>query len=313
MTIDPSKKIFIAGHCGMVGMSLYKALIHRGYDRLVVSSKKDLDLTHVGMVNDFLEVERPDCIIIAAAKVGGIWDNQTHPAEFLHVNLAIAHNLIHGAFKYQVPRVLFLGSSCIYPREAPQPISEDALLTGPLEKTNEAYALAKIAGIKLCQFYRQSYGVLYHSAMPCNLYGPGDRYHMEYSHVIPALIQKFHRAKLKQSTSVTLWGSGRPRREFLYVEDLTEGLLRLLEENNPPDWVNIGSGEDVTIDQLAQTVKQVVGFEGDIQYDGSKPDGTLRKLLNSDWMRQKGWAPKMKLEQGLVYAYEDFLARHSKD
>ena len=270
-----SDKIFIAGHSGMVGSSLCRTLEGRGYTHIITKKREELDLTNALQVNQFLSHERPDVIIIAAAKVGGIWANQSHPAEFLHDNLAIAHNLIHGAFSHKVPRVLFLGSSCIYPREAPQPIPEEALLSGPLEKTNEAYALAKITGIKLCQFYRQCYGVLYHSAMPCNLYGPGDRYDLENSHVIPGLLQKFHEAKVQNLPSVALWGSGTPRREFLYVDDLSEALLLLLNETNPPDWVNIGFGEDLTIQELAEEIKAIVGYKGSTHYDTTKPDGTM--------------------------------------
>lgn len=305
--MNPSDKIFIAGHGGMVGSSLCRALTDRGYDRILTKRKAELDLTDPAAVNAFLEKERPDVILIAAAKVGGIWANQSYPAEFLHVNLSIAHNLIHSAFRYEVPRVLFLGSSCIYPKEAPQPIPEEALLSGPLEKTNEAYALAKITGIKLCQFYRQCYGVMYHSAMPCNLYGPGDRYDLENSHVIPGLLQKFHEAKLLKSDSVALWGTGTPRREFLYVDDLTEALILLLDEKNPPDWVNIGFGEDLTIRELAAEIQNVVGYEGKVHYDSQKPDGTMRKLMDISKIKNMGWAPKTPLRVGLEKTYQDFL------
>lgn len=302
-----SDKIFIAGHTGMVGSSLYRALHAQGYTNLIVKKRAELDLTDGVQVNQFLAKEKPDVMIIAAARVGGIWANQSYPAEFLHDNLAIAQNLIHGAFAHKVQRVLFLGSSCIYPRDAMQPIPEEALLSGPLEKTNEAYALAKIAGIKLCQFYRQQYGVLYHSAMPCNLYGPGDRYDLENSHVIPALIQKFHEAKVQNLPSVELWGSGAPRREFLYVDDLSEALLVLLQEKNPPDWVNVGFGEDLTIRELAHEVQEVVGYNGSTHYNTSRPDGTLRKLMDIQTIKQMGWSPKTSLREGLKKTYLEFV------
>ena len=250
-------------------------------------------------------------MIVAAARVGGIHANNTYPAEFLHENLAIAHNTIHEAWRHGVKRLLFLGSSCIYPREAPQPMSEECLLTSPLEPTNEAYAIAKIAGLKLCQFYRRQYGVLFHSAMPTNLYGPGDNYHPENSHVLPALIRRFHEAAQKGSPTVTLWGTGVARREFLHADDLAEGLLAVLGMEHPPDWINVGYGSDVTIREVAELIAGITRFQGEILWDSSKPDGTPRKLMDSSKLLATGWRPKHDLESGLRHAYGDFLAGQS--
>ena len=304
--MDKASKIYVSGHRGMVGAAVLRALKKEGYPHTITRSRAELDLCEASAVNSFYQEEKPDVVVIAAARVGGIHANNTYPAEFLHENLAIAHNLIHFAYTNQVKRVLFLGSSCIYPREAPQPIAEDSLLTGPLEHTNEAYAIAKITGMKLCQFYRKQYGVLFHSAMPTNLYGPGDNFHPENSHVLPALIRRFHEAKVNKASHVTLWGTGTPRREFLHVDDLAEGILHLLNIQDPPDWVNLGYGEDISIKEVAEILKDVIGFEGDLAFDPSKPDGTPRKLMDNSKMFATGWKPKLDLRAGIKNAYEDF-------
>jgi GDP-L-fucose synthase len=296
----------VAGHRGMVGSALLRASNERGDRELVTVDRSALDLTDQAATREFLMRERPDEIIVAAAQVGGIEANRSLPAEFLHENLMIASNVINGAFEAGVPRLLFLGSSCIYPREAPQPIPESALLTGPLEPTNEAYAIAKIAGLKLCQFYRQQHGVIYHSVMPTNLYGPGDNYHAEHSHVIPAMIRRFHEAKENGDPEVVIWGTGMPLREFLHVDDLASACLRLLEVEDPPDWVNVGSGEEVSIQQLAELVAEMVGYRGRISTDSSKPDGTPRKLLDSSRLTALGWRPQIRLTDGLPGAYKAF-------
>lgn len=290
----------------MVGSALMRALQISGSSQLLTAGRSELDLTRQRDVEDYLDAHRPEVVIVAAAKVGGIHANSTYPADFIYENLMIAANLVHGSFKAGVKRVLFLGSSCIYPREAPQPMTEDCLLTSPLEKTNEAYAIAKIAGLKLCQHYRTQHGVLYHSAMPTNLYGPGDNYHPENSHVIPALIRRFHEAKLNGAPEVVVWGTGKPRREFLHVDDLAQGCLHLLDLDNPPDWVNLGSGEDLPIGELAALVAEVVGYPGRLAFDTSKPDGTPRKLMDVSRMKALGWAPKISLREGLTEAYADF-------
>lgn len=300
-------KIFIAGHRGMVGSALVREARKRGGFEILTATRDELDLLDQAACHRWLNDQKPDQVIIAAAKVGGIHANSTYPAEFIYENLAIASNLIEGSRQAGVGRVLFLGSSCIYPKMAPQPMPEDCLLTSPLETTNEAYAIAKIAGLKMCQHYRAQYGLMYHSAMPTNLYGPGDNYHPENSHVIPALIRRFHEAKESGATEVTIWGSGTPRREFLHVDDLAEACFHLLDHDNPPDWVNLGVGEDVTILELAQLVARTVGFEGEINTDPSKPDGTPRKLLDVTRLTESGWSAKISFEDGLAGAYRDFL------
>lgn len=292
----------------MVGSALVREAKKRGGYQVLTASREELDLLDQASVAEWLEDHEPDQVIIAAAKVGGIHANSTYPAEFIYENLAIASNLIEGSRQAGVGRVLFLGSSCIYPKMAPQPMPEDCLLTSPLELTNEAYAIAKIAGLKMCQHYRAQYGLMYHSAMPTNLYGPGDNYHSENSHVIPAMIRRFHEAKERGDSNVTIWGSGTPRREFLHVDDLAEACFHLLGHNNPPDWVNLGVGEDLTILDLAKTIAKTVGFEGEIKTDPSKPDGTPRKLLDVSLLNETGWAAKIPFEQGLAGAYQDFLA-----
>ncbi len=302
------KKLFIAGHRGMVGSALIRAAKKHGEYQIITATRDQLDLCDQPAVFAFLAAEKPDVVIIAAAKVGGIHANSTYPADFIYENLTIAANLVEGSRRAGVPRALFLGSSCIYPKMAPQPMPEECLLTSPLEPTNEAYAIAKIAGLKLCQHYRAQHGLIYHSAMPTNLYGPGDNYHPENSHVIPALIRRFHEAKERGDASVTIWGTGTPRREFLHVDDLAAACFHLLALNAPPDWVNVGVGEDVTILHLASLVAKTVGFQGSIDTDPTKPDGTPRKLLDISKIKQSGWSPQVPFETGLAAAYQDFLA-----
>ena len=305
-------KLFIAGHQGMVGAALVRRFQHEPGVSLVLRSRRDgLDLTNQAAVRAFYAAEKPDVAIIAAAKVGGIHANNTYPAEFLLENLAIAANGIHGAYAAGVPRVLFLGSSCIYPKHAPQPMSEDCLLTGSLEPTNEAYAIAKIAGLKLAQAYRKQYGVLYHSAMPTNLYGPADNYHLQNSHVLPALIRKFHEAKLAGRDEVVAWGTGSPRREFLHVDDLADACAFLLRHDNPPDWINVGTGTDVTIKELTEIVASVTGFSGRITWDTTKPDGTPRKLMDVSRLSALGWRAKTGLREGIERTYASFLAEQA--
>ncbi len=302
-----SDKIYVSGHRGMVGSAIVREMRDRGCDNLILRTRDELDLCDNSAVDDFFRKEKPTTVIVAAAKVGGIHANSTYPAEFIYENLAIALNTIHAAYNSGVSRLLFLGSSCIYPREAPQPMAEESLLSSALESTNEAYAIAKIASLKLCQYYRKQYGVLFHSAMPTNLYGPGDNYHPENSHVLPALIRRFHEAKEEGQPSVTIWGTGKARREFLHVDDLAGGVLHLLQLDDPPDWINIGFGEDVTIIEVAQLIKKIVDYNGEINFDPSKPDGTPRKLLDSKRIFTTGWQPQITLEEGLVRTYQNFL------
>ncbi|MEP2774896.1 MAG: GDP-L-fucose synthase [Luteolibacter sp.] len=302
------KKLFIAGHRGMVGSALVREACKRGGYQILTTSRNQLDLCNQQDVFEFLASEKPDVVIIAAAKVGGIHANSTYPADFIYENLMIASNLVEGSRRANVPRLLFLGSSCIYPKWAPQPMQENYLLGSPLEITNEAYAVAKITGLKLCQHYRTQHGLMYHSAMPTNLYGPGDNYHPENSHVIPALIRRFHEAKERGDATVTIWGTGTPSREFLHVDDLASACFHLLSLDSPPDWVNVGVGQDITIFEIATLIARTVGFKGSILTDPSKPDGTPRKLLNINRIRSTGWAPKIICEDGLAAAYQDFLA-----
>ena len=301
------KKVFISGHRGMVGSALVRKAKSLGLE-ILTATRTELDLTSQSAVFEFLEKHKPDTVIIAAAKVGGIHANSTFPADFIYENLTIAANLIEGSRRASIPRVLFLGSSCIYPKMAPQPMPEDCLLTSPLEVTNEAYAIAKIAGLKMCQHYRAQHGLLYHSAMPTNLYGPGDNYHAENSHVIPALIRRFHEAKEADAPTVTIWGTGTPCREFLHTDDLAEACFHLLSLENPPDWVNVGTGSDLTILDLAKLVAKTTGYAGGILTDPTKPDGTPKKLLDISLIQSSGWSPKIPFEQGLADAYQDFLA-----
>jgi GDP-L-fucose synthase len=299
-------RTYIAGDRGMVGSALVREAAKRGGIDVLTTSRAQLDLCSQSAVFDYLAAEKPDTVIIAAAKVGGIHANSTYPADFIYENLAIASNLVEGSRRAGVQRVLFLGSSCIYPKMAPQPMTEDCLLTSPLECSNEAYAIAKIAGLKLCQHYRAQHGLMYHSAMPTNLYGPGDNYHPENSHVIPALIRRFHEAKERGDASVTIWGTGTPRREFLHVDDLATACFHLLGLENPPDWVNVGTGADVTIFELATLVAETTGFTGAILTDPTKPDGTPRKLLDISKIESTGWHPVVTFKEGLAAAYQDF-------
>ncbi|WFB35855.1 GDP-L-fucose synthase [Kiritimatiellota bacterium B12222] len=301
-------KIYVCGHRGMVGSSILRALETRTNVNVITRTHRELDLCDQAAVNAFFASEKPDVVIHCAAKVGGIHANRTYPAEFIYQNLVMGTNVIHAAWQHGVKRLVYLGSSCIYPREAPQPMQEDCLLTSPLEPTNEAYALAKIAGLKMCEHYRNQYGVCYHSVMPTNLYGPGDNYHPDNSHVIPGLIRRFHQAKVDQDPSVILWGTGTPRREFLHVDDLAKGILHVLDQENPPDIVNIGYGEDISIRDLAELVKKAVGYEGEIELDPSMPDGTPRKLMDNSRIRALGWSPTLTLEEGLTQTVKDYLA-----
>jgi GDP-L-fucose synthase len=306
--MNTQSKIYVAGHQGMVGSAIIRALKSAGYANIVTRTRAELDLTSEADVRAFYESEKPDVAIIAAARVGGIHANHTYPAEFLYENLAIAQNTIHQAYRSKVGRLLFLGSTCIYPKFAEQPIKESSLLTASLEPTNEAYAIAKIAGLKLCQFYRQQYGVSFHSAMPTNLYGPGDNYHPENSHVLPALIRRFHEARQSGAPEVVIWGTGKPLREFLHADDAAAGILHLLRLQNPPDWVNLGSGQEISIGDLAGLIKQVVGYRGEISLDPSKPDGTPRKLTDTSLLQSTGWSPSLTIESGLALTYASFLA-----
>lgn len=301
-------KLFIAGHGGMVGSALVRRFQREPAVELILRTRAELDLTNQAAVEAFYARAKPDAVIVAAAKVGGIHANATYPADFLFENLAIAANTIHGAHRAGVSRLLFLGSSCIYPKLAPQPMPEDSLLTGPLEPTNEAYALAKITGLKLCQYYRRQYGVLFHSAMPTNLYGPGDNYHPENSHVLPGLLGRLHAAREAQRPEVTAWGTGTPRREFLHVDDLADAMAFLLRQPAPPDWINIGTGTDVTIRELTELVAEVTGYGGRIVWDPTKPDGTPRKLMNVSRLSALGWRARIALREGVAATYASYLA-----
>ena len=304
-------KLFIAGHNGMVGGALVRRFRDEPGVTLLLRSRRELDLTSQAAVEAFFASEKPDVVIMAAAKVGGIHANNTYPADFIYDNLVVAANTIHSAYRNGTKRFLFLGSSCIYPKHAPQPMPEDCLLTSPLEPTNEAYAIAKITGLKLCQYYRKQYGVLFHSGMPTNLYGPGDNYHPQNSHVLPALIRRFHEAKTNGLQEVVAWGTGRPMREFLHVDDLADACAFVLKLDNPPDWVNMGTGTDVTIKELTETVAQVVGFTGRITWDASKPDGTPRKLMDVSRLAALGWKAKTSLREGVEKTYASFLAEQA--
>ena len=304
-------RLYIAGHQGMVGSALVRRFQREPGVSLVLRTRREVDLASQSAVDTLVGAEKPDVVIVAAAKVGGIHANNTYPADFLFENLAIASNTIGAAFKHNVPRLLFLGSSCIYPKLAPQPMTEDCLLTSALEPTNEAYAIAKIAGLKLCQYYRKQHGVLFHSAMPTNLYGPGDNYHAQNSHVLPALIRRFHEAKLAGQPEVTAWGSGTPKREFLHVDDLAEACAFLLNLKAPPDWVNVGTGTDVTIRELTECVADVTNFKGKITWDASKPDGTPRKLLDVSCLAKLGWKARLGLREGVEKTYASFLAEQA--
>lgn len=307
--MDKQAKIFVAGHRGMVGSAIVRRLEQAGYTQVLTRSRQELDLLNQQAVHDFVHAEKPDYLFIAAAKVGGIQANNVYRADFLYQNLVIEANLIHAAHTAGVQRLMFLGSSCIYPKLAPQPLKEDCLLTGPLEPTNEPYAIAKIAGIKLCEAYNHQYGRQYISVMPTNLYGPNDNYDLNNSHVLPALIRKAHEAKLRGDQSLVVWGTGTPMREFLYADDLADACVYLMEQGYDGPLVNVGTGTDVTIRELAETVVKVVGFEGDLSFDSSKPDGTPRKLMDVSRLTGLGWQARTGLEEGIALAYQDFLRR----
>lgn len=304
--MEKNAKIYVAGHRGLVGSAIMRCLQNNGYQNIIVRTHKELDLRNQAQVNQFFEAEKPEYVFLAAAKVGGILANNTYPADFSYDNLMISANVIHAAYQYQVKKLLFLGSSCIYPKMAPQPIKEEYLLTGALEPTNEGYALAKISGMQMCKFYHRQYGCDFISAMPTNLYGINDNFDLTSSHVLPAMIRKFHEAKMQGAPNVTLWGTGKVLREFLYVDDLADALLHLMNHYSAESHVNIGTGEDLSIHELALLVKEVVGFEGDIVYDASKPDGTPRKLLDVSLLHQSGWHHQMPLRKGIETVYEWF-------
>ncbi len=305
------KRIYVAGHKGMVGSAIVRRLAAEGCE--VLTTDRALDLREQSAVRDWFASEQPDVVVLAAAKVGGILANDTYPAQFLYDNLMIEANVIDAAAQNGAEKLLFLGSSCIYPKMAPQPISEDALLTGPLESTNEWYAIAKIAGIKLCQAYRREYGCDFISAMPTTLYGPGDNFDLKNSHVLPALLRKAHEAKERGDGEITVWGSGTPLREFLHVDDLADACVFLLKNYSGEDHVNVGFGEDIAIADLARTVCDVVGFEGQLSFDATKPDGTPRKLMDSSRLQALGWSPRIGLREGIADAYGHFVAREAQD
>ena len=322
MSKDLNQKIYIAGHRGMVGSAIVRNLEAKGFTNIVTRTHAELDLTNQTKVANFFEQEKPDQVYLAAAKVGGIHANNTYPAEFIYDNLMVQNNVIHQAFAHGVKKILFLGSSCIYPKLAPQPMSEDALLTGKLEATNEPYAIAKIAGIKMCESYNRQYGashgVDYRSVMPTNLYGPGDNYHPENSHVIPALIRRFHEAKVNNAHEVVIWGTGTPKREFLFVDDMASASIfvmdldkKIYDQHTEPmqSHINVGFGSDVTIEELAHAVGKAIGYKGKISFDTSKPDGSPRKWMDSSRLNQLGWNAKIGLDEGLRTAYQDMLSR----
>jgi GDP-L-fucose synthase len=321
MSMQPDSRIYVAGHRGLVGSAILRHLQKGGYVNLIVRTHAELDLADQQAVRKFFESERPEYVFLAAAKVGGILANDTYPAEFIQENLAIQTHVIDEARRTGVKRLLFLGSSCIYPRDCPQPIKEEYLLTGPLESTNRAYAIAKIAGIEMCWSYNRQYGTQYLAVMPTNLYGPGDNYDLKTSHVLPALIRKMHESKERGDAEVVVWGTGRPRREFLYSDDMAAACVMLMElpderfQKAIGDWpplLNVGCGEDLTIRELGQTVAKIVGYQGSLKFDTSKPDGTPRKLLDVTKISALGWRPGVSLEAGINLAYSDFLARHTQ-
>jgi GDP-L-fucose synthase len=311
--VSTHSRIFVAGHRGMAGSALVRRLTAGGYTNLVTRSHSELDLIDQRAVRAFFESEKPEIVFLAAAKVGGIQANNIYRAEFLYDNLMIEANVIHAAWQAGVKRLMFLGSSCIYPRDCSQPMREDSLLTGPLEQTNEPYAIAKIAGVKLCESYNRQYGTSYVSLMPTNLYGPNDNYDLEKSHVLPALIRKAHEAKARGDASLVVWGTGKPLREFLHVDDMADACVFLMEKGVSDGLINIGAGSDLTIRELAETVMEVVGFKGAISFDATKPDGTPRKLMDSGKLNALGWQAKIKLREGIASAYQDFLAKHAAD
>jgi GDP-L-fucose synthase len=308
--LNKDSKIYIAGHRGMVGSAILRCLKEAGYTNFILKTSTELDLRNQQAVTDFFENEKPEYVFLAAAKVGGIVANNTFRADFLYENLAIQNNIIHNAYLQKVTKLMFLGSSCIYPKKAPQPLTEDALLTGLLEQTNEPYAIAKIAGIKLCEAYRSQYGCNFISVMPTNLYGQNDNYDLNGSHVLPAFIRKFHEAKINNSAQVECWGTGTPMREFLHADDMAAACVYLMENYNEAKFLNIGTGNDLTIKALAEMVAKIVGYEGQIIWNIEKPDGTPRKLMDVSRLHQLGWSHKIDLEQGIGMAYNDFLENH---
>jgi GDP-L-fucose synthase len=305
--LEPGARVFVAGHRGLVGSALVRRLAAEGFSDVITAGREEVDLTDARAVDAFFDARRPEFVFLAAAKVGGILANDTYPADFIRENLAIELNVIEAARRHGVEKLLFLGSSCIYPKLAPQPISEDALLTGPLEPTNSAYAVAKIAGIEMCRAYWRQYGCRFISAMPTNLYGPGDNFDLETSHVLPALIRRFHEAKEAGAREVTLWGSGRPRREFLHVDDLADACVFLMRRWESPDIVNVGVGEDLSIAELAELVREVVGYREEIRWDATKPDGTLRKLLDVSRLSALGWRARIGLREGIEGTYRWYV------
>lgn len=306
--MDKSAKIYVAGHRGMVGSAIVRALEKQGYTNIVKRTSKELDLRRQSDAEDFMAAEKPEYVFLAAAKVGGILANSKHPADFMYENMILEMNVIKAAYDNNVKKLMFLGSSCIYPRMAPQPMPESCLLTSSLEETNEAYALAKISGLKYCEYLNKQYGTDYISVMPTNLYGPNDNYHPEHSHVLPALIRRFHEAKINKVPEVVIWGTGAPLREFLYVEDLADACIYLMNTYSGNETVNLGTGKEISIRELAETVKKVTGYEGSLVFDPTKPDGTPRKLLDVTKLNKLGWHYKTELEEGIKLAYEDFLA-----
>lgn len=309
--MEKNAKIYIAGHRGMVGSAIYRKLEKEGYSNLITRTSAELDLRDQQAVEEFFNIEKPDYVFLAAAKVGGIVANNTYRADFLYENLMIQNNVIHQAYLHHVKKLMFLGSSCIYPKLAPQPLKEEYLLTGLLEETNEPYALAKIAGIKMCDAYRDQYNCNFISVMPTNLYGYNDNYHPQNSHVLPALIRKFHEAKVNNVEDVTIWGSGSPKREFLFADDLADACYYLMENYNESHLINIGTGEDLSIKDLALLIQKVIGFEGELKFDTSKPDGTPRKLMDVSQLHGYGWKHSVELEDGIKLAYQDFLEKYA--
>jgi len=307
--MDKEAKVYIAGHKGMVGSAIYRKLTKEGFSNIITRTSSELDLRNQSAVADFFATEKPDYVFLAAAKVGGILANNIYRADFLYDNLQIQSNVIHSSYLNNVGKLMFLGSSCIYPKLAPQPLKEEYLLTGPLEPTNEPYAVAKIAGIKMCDAYRDQYGCNFISVMPTNLYGYNDNYHPENSHVLPALIRRFHEAKVSQAESVTIWGTGTPKREFLFADDLADACYYLMQSYNEAGLINIGTGNDVSIMDLAELIKKVTGFSGLIKFDSSKPDGTPRKLMDVSKLESKGWKYRIALSEGIALAYNDYLSK----
>jgi GDP-L-fucose synthase len=310
--MERNSKIYIAGHRGMVGGAIFRNLTAKGFQNIITRTSAELDLRNQAAVNNFFIAEKPGYVFIAAAKVGGILANNTYPAEFLYENLMIEANIIHAAAKNNVTKLLFLGSSCIYPKLAPQPLKEDYLLTGSLEPTNESYAIAKIAGLKLCESYRRQYGCNFICAMPANLYGVGDNYQLDNSHVLPALIRKMHEAKLSNVNEVIVWGTGKPKREFLFADDLAEACSFLMNNYDGEQFMNVGTGKDLSIEDLAETIKEIVGFKGKIIFDRGKPDGTPRKLLDVTKLHNMGWKHHIELNEGIKLAYQDFLKKNNQ-